>query len=112
MRSPAEVVEIVSRIVDGNRLVRGKVLDQLNLVLLVGKNLQRLFLGDDLARPVLLALENLVHLVLDGLEIIGGHRTGQLEIVVESIINLGSDGNLDVLASENLHHGFCHHMGQ
>ena len=100
MRSSAQIHIIVASVVDGDRLILRKLLNQLRLKALSLENLQCLCPGDLLSGPVLLTLQNLAHLIFDLLEInlLNGLPLRQDEIIIKPVIDLRSDGILGLLA--------------
>ena len=112
MRAAAQIHEIISGIIDSDPLVRRQVLDQLGLELLSLEQSQRLIPGHLLLRPVLAPLEDLFHLILDQLEIILVHLSGQNEIIIETVRDLRSDRVLYVLFSKDLKHCLGQNVGQ
>ena len=111
VRAAAEIDEVPARAVDRQDLVVGQVLDELDLELLIVEERERVLLGNLLARPIFLALQDLLHLLLDRLEVVVRRRTRQQEVVVEAVGDLRPDGILRFLA-ENLDDGLCEHMRQ
>ena len=65
--------------------------DQLELVRLVGEFGAGLVLGDDPAHETLALADDALHLLLDGLEVLGGERLLDVEVVVEAV----GDGRAD-----------------
>ena len=65
--------------------------DQLELVRLGGQLGARLVLGDDAALEPLPAADDALHLLLDALEVLGGERVLDVEVVVEAV----GDGRAD-----------------
>ena len=112
VRSTAEIHIIFTRVVDGDSLILRKILDQFRLILLILEDLQSFFLGNNLAGPVFLTLQDLAHLVLDGLEIFLGQRSGESEVIVASIFDLRTDCYLNLVISENLANRLSHYMSQ
>ena len=112
VRSTAEIHIIFTRVVDGDGLILRKILDQFRLILLILEDLQSFFLGNNLAGPVFLTLQDLAHLVLDGLEIFLGQRSGESEVIVASIFDLRTDCYLNLVISENLANCLSHYMSQ
>ncbi len=106
VRAAAQVDVIVAGVVDRDDLVLGQVLDQFLLELLVREKGQSLFLRDLLPRPVLAALDDLTHLILDGLEIIlrDPDAFRHQEVIVESVRDLRADRVLHFLPVQ-LDHG-------
>ena len=94
--------------VDGDLLV-GEVVDVLELEALVGEDLLRLLDGDHLADEGLVGLDDLLHLLLDGAEVVGGDVLGQQEVVEVAVIGCRAEG--DLRAGEQLLHGLGHDMG-
>ncbi len=86
------------------------VLDELELVRLVGLFGKRLFFGHHTAAEGLGRLDDALHALLDGLQVIRGERGLHIEIVVESVLDDRSDAELGVRT--NLLDGLSHHMGR
>ena len=80
--------------------------DQFQLVRLVGELLAGGLVGDDAAGEPLPALLDLLHLLLDGLEILRRERPGDLEVVVEAVLDRRADAQLGL--GEDLLHGLGH----
>lgn len=80
--------------------------DELQLVRLVGELLAGRLVGDDAAGEALAALLDLLHLLLDGLEVIGGEGAGHVEVVVEAVLDRRADAQLGL--GEQLLHGLRH----
>ena len=111
MRPAAQVDEVIARAVRRQNLVVGQILDELDLELLILEKFERILLGNRLALPIFLALQDLLHLLFDGLEVVVRCRTRQEKVVVEAVGNLRPDGVLRLLA-ENFDDGLCKHMCQ
>ncbi len=109
MGSAAKIHIVITGIVNSDGLVRRHFLDQLCLELLSLEKLQCFLSGNLLAGPGLSSLDDLPHLVLDGLEIILAHGSRQHKIIVQSVLDLGSDGIL-YLRTEQLNHGLRQNM--
>ena len=62
------------------------------------------------AHEGMVLLGDLMHQLLDLLEILGLERTVHLEVVVEAVLDGGPDGELGL--REELHHGRSHEMGR
>ena len=107
MRAGAQIDEGAVT-VDGDLLV-GEVVDVLELEALVGEDLLRLVDGDHLADERLVGLDDLLHLLLDGAEGVGGDVLGQQEVVEVAVIGCRTEG--DLRAGEQLLHGLGHDMG-
>ena len=88
-------------------------LDQFGLELLAGEQLQRLLLAYLAADPQLPPLDDLPHLVLDGLQFTLGEgaASGQDEIVISAVLDLRPDRVLD-LAAVQLDHRLGKNMSQ
>ena len=115
VRAAAEVGEGAVR-VERDRLdarVADQVLDQLDLVGLVlgAEALERLLDPDVLARELLLRADVLAHLLLQrGQVVLGdGHALGELEVVVEAVLDRRPDR--DPRAGIEVEHGRGEHMG-
>ena len=80
--------------------------DQLQLVRLVGQLLAGGLVGDDAAGEALAALLDLLHLLLDGLEVLGRERLLDVEVVVEAVLDRRADAELGL--GEQLLHGLRH----
>ena len=113
VRSSAQIHIIVAGVVDGDRLILRKLLNQLRLKVLSLENLQCLCPGDLFSGPVLLTLQNLAHLIFDLLEIglLNGLPLRQDEIIIKPVIDLRSDGILGLLAVK-LQNRLGQNMGQ
>ena len=95
MRSAAEIDER-SLAVDRDRLALGDGRDDLRLVLLAdaAKELHRVGAAPDLALNGLVAGHDRAHPFLDPFEVVGGERLVAGEVVVEAVLDGGSDGDL------------------
>src|SRR6202011_3923144 len=90
--------------------VTGLVVDQLELVRLVGQLFARLFLRlVDAAGEQLAVLDDLAHPLLERLQILGGERLGDIEVVVEAVGDRRADSELRV--GEHLLHRLREHVG-
>ncbi len=100
-------IEVVGRPTGGGFL---DALDDLELVGLVGEDVEGLVGSDLRAHERLVLLDDLAHTGLDGGEVAVGKRrsTGQLEVVVEAILDRRSDRELG--AGEQLGHRLRHHV--
>ena len=111
MRPAAQVDEVIARAVRRQNLVVGQILDELDLELLILEKFERRLLGNLLALPIFLALQDFLHLLLDGLEVVVRRWARQQEVVVEAVGNLRPDGVLCLFA-ENFDDSLCKHMRQ
>ena len=111
MRPAAQVDEVIARAVRRQNLVFGQILDELDLELLILEKFERRLLGNLLALPIFLALQDFLHLLLDGLEVVVRRWARQQEVVVEAVGNLRPDGVLRLLA-EDFDNSLCKHMRQ
>ena len=111
MRPTAEVDEVIARAVCREDLVVGQILDEFDLELLIAEERERVFLGNLLALPIFLALQDFLHLLFDGLEVVVRRWARQQEVVVEAVGNLRPDGVLCLFA-ENFDDSLCKHMRQ
>ena len=68
--------------------------DQLELVRLVGEFRARLVLGHDAALESLALPDDAVHLLLDGLQVVGGEGLLDVEVVVEAVGDRRTDAEL------------------
>lgn len=95
---------------DVRTVVRGRrgalEADELQLVRLVGELLAGRLVGDHAAGELLAALLDLLHLLLDGLEVIGGEGLRDVEVVVEAVPDRRADAQLGL--GEELLHGLRH----
>lgn len=82
--------------------------DQLQLVRLGGQFLAGGVVGDHPAGELLPPLDDLLHLLLDGLEVIGVERLLDVEVVVEAVLDRRADAELGL--GEELLHGLRHHV--
>ena len=108
----AQVHEVVAGVVHGDGLALGQVVDELFLIFLALEDMKRLFLAHHLAGPGLLAFHDLLHLLLDGGEVLGADAPGQQEIVIHAVGDLRADGDLHILPAEDFHHGLGQYVGQ
>ena len=108
MRSTAEIDIIITSIVNRDGLVLWKLLDQLELKLLILEDLLRLGLRNFLPCPRLTTLDDLTHLVLDGLEVLFTDALAlrQNEVIVAAVLDLRSDAVLYFLTID-LDHCLC-----
>ena len=112
MRTAAEILVVITgRIYGENRILR-EIINQLGLELLIVKQFSRLVAGILFYAPILFALQNLAHFILDHREIILGQISRQYKVVVKSIRNLRSDCILHILSAKNFNDRFCEHMCQ
>ncbi len=68
--------------------------DQLQLVRLVRQLAARLVVADHAAAEELALLDDLPHLLLDLLQVLGGERLGHVEVVVEAVLDRRPDAEL------------------
>lgn len=126
VRAPAEVLPAqvtglgVQVVVDGQlaaahldvrAVVRGGGAldaDELQLVRLVGELLAGGLVGDHPAGEPLSPLLDLLHLLLDGLEVLGREGPLDVEVVVEAVLDRRADAQLGL--GEELLHRLCHHV--
>ena len=111
VRAPAEIDEI-PLLVDADHLVRGEVVDHLDLVGLAPLGEQgagilsgKLAAPDGQVRP-----GQLDHAALDALEVLGRKRFRHVEVVVESFFDRRTDGQLRF--GEQLLGGLGHQVGR
>ena len=93
VRSAAQVGEVALR-VDRDGLALGQVLDELALVRLALESVPRL---EPVQLPALERLRlghDLAHAALDGGDVLGRERPLDVEVVVEAVLDGGSDGEL------------------
>ncbi len=107
VRAAAEVGELALR-VDADGLLVGQVLDELDLEGLLGgaEDGEGLLAGQLLARELLVLGDDLRHLLLDAREVGLGDGLGELEVVVEAVLDGGADGVLG--AREEAQDGLRH----
>lgn len=107
----ATKIKPVSLSIDSNDLILGKVLDQLRFEILahVAKFGDGFIAVPDFAHEIIVATNDLAHLLLDGFEIVLGKRLIAMKIVVESVLDNGADRDLG--PREKLLHGLSEHMG-
>lgn len=82
--------------------------DQLQLVRLVGQLLTGGLVRHDPAGELLAPLLDLLHLLLDGLEVLGRERPLDVEVVVEAVLDGRADAELGL--GEELLHRLRHHV--
>ncbi len=107
VRSAAEIYEIITCVIQCEECILRKILDKLCLKLLILKYLKCLGTSDLNTLKVLTALDDLTHLVLDGLVVILCYCSRKNEIIIHSVIDLRSDGILYIFLSEDLNNCFC-----
>ncbi len=95
-------------VIDADRRIVGQVGDDLGLVGLADRNevghggvAGHLFAGD-----LLVAVDDLAHALLDGLQVIQGEGLGPGEVVIEAVLDGGPNRHLGV--GEQLLHRLCH----
>src|SRR5690625_166926 len=93
MGSPAEVEE-GSVPVDADHLVVIELFEPLELEGVIGEELACLFLGDDLPLEGVIAPDDFPHLLLDRLEVFRGEGFVDLEVVVEAMLDRGTEADL------------------
>ena len=95
--SCAEVDEL-PLLVEADGGVGGEVLDELDLVVLALRLqvVDGLLPGQGVGLDLEVLLDDLLHLGLELLEVLGGEATVLVEIVVEAVVDGGSDGQLGV----------------
>jgi len=68
------------------------------------------FIGADFpVDKVFLRLDQVLHAGFDDLEVLRGEGAGQIEVVVETVLNRRTDG--DLRFGEHLQDRFCHDVG-
>ena len=109
VRAAAEI-EPVALLVDLELLVGRDGIDQLDLehLALVLEDALRVIARPDLFREGFVARDDLAHLLLDRLEILGRERLVAEEVVVEAVLDHRADGDLG--ARPQRLHGFGQHM--
>ncbi len=107
----AEVLERAA-LVNADDGVVGQVVYELDLVLLafVGEMFERLGAGELDALELVRRADEVLHLLLYGLEVLGHEVVLQVEVVVEAVVDGGADAELD--AREELLYGGGHDVGQ
>ena len=90
----------------------GLALDDLELVRVVVEQLERLGLGDLVADERLVLGDDLAHAGVELLEVVGLERAavGQLEVVVEAVLDGRADGERG--PREQVEHGLGQHVGR
>ena len=90
--------------------IAGLVVDELELVRLVGELFARLLFGlVDAAGEQLAVLDDLAHPLLERLQILGGERLGHVEVVVEAVGDRRPDPELGV--GKHVLHRLRQHVG-
>ncbi len=94
MRAAAEVGEVTLRI-EGDRLLG--ILDELDLVRLSHREetLPRFLSSDLLSRPAATFVQLFSYFRLDALEVLLDDRLGEIEVVVEAVLDRRADRDLD-----------------
>jgi hypothetical protein len=103
----ATEVDEVPLLIDAQVAV-AELFDQLQLVWLVSKELERLFLTQRPALKWLIPLDARCHVPFDHLEIVRRERTWQFKVVVEAVLDGWSDAEFGL--REDGDHGLGHHM--
>ena len=109
VRAAAEI-EPVALLVDVDLLVRRNGIDQLDLehLALVAEDLLGLVARPDFFGERFVARDDLAHLLLDRVEVLGRERLVAEEVVVEAVLDHRADGDLG--AGPQRLHGFRQHM--
>ncbi len=117
MRSPAQIDEAVAVAVEGHRSVAAHLgvvdlLDDLAFVRMVGEELQPFGCRGLTPFEGLVGLDDLAHPGVDAFQVVVGERgaVGQVEVVVEAVLDGGSDG--EVGARPQVEHGLGQHVGR
>ena len=82
-----------------DHFVRAEILDALELERIVGEPLERLAARDLLAHERILLRHDLPHLGLERGEILGRERLGDLEVVVEAVVDRRTEADLRIGAA-------------
>ncbi len=109
MRSPAQVQELAVP-VHRDHFVVGKLLEPLQLEGVVGEELPSLLLGDLPALEGEVLLHHLAHLGFDALEIFWGEGLGNVEIVIEALVDGRPES--DAGGGDQLPHSRGQHVGR
>ena len=98
MRACAQIRELALSI-EGNLRILRQVIYKLYLVILTGcpEHVQSLLTADQLALQLQVLLDNLVHFLLDVLQVILGEALLHVNIIVKAVLNGRADGQLHVL---------------
>ena len=88
---PAAEVEEGAVLVDGDDLVFGKLLEPFQLEGVVGEELPRLLVRNDAALEGVVGLHHLVHPLLNRFELFGREGLGHVEVVVEAVVDRGTE---------------------
>ncbi len=107
VRAAAQVRERARRVC-GDLGVIGEFTDELELVRLIGEDLLGLGTREHAAVERLLRGDDVAHLGLDGLEVLGCERAADLEVVVEAVLDRGTDA--EVGAREQFENRLRHHV--
>ena len=85
-----------------------QIFNQLQLEGLVFKDLLPFLGGDDLALEGMIALDDAAHALFNLFQVFRGQRAGQVEVVIESVLDRRPDGHL--AAWKFIQHRFRHHV--
>ena len=107
---PAAQVGEVALAVGGDGLALGQLGDELALVRLLFEGVERLEPVELGAREGLLLGDDLVHALLDRLEVLGRERATDVEVVVEAVLDRRADAELG--HREEVLDGLGHHVSR
>ena len=107
---PAAQIDEIALLVEGDRLTSRNCLDKLDLEWLVVLFIEvdRLVTGPDIADDRLVAINNLMHARLDGGKVLVAERGLAMEIVIEPVFDRRADGDLCLWIQ--LENRLSHHM--
>ena len=110
MRPPAQI-DPRPRPIGGDGLRPRQIADQLGLeaLALALEQFDGVVALPDLTDQLLVSVDDLGHLLLDGGEVVGRERLLAEEVVIEAVLDGRADGYLG--AGEQLLHGLGQHMG-
>ena len=112
VRSAAEIEEIITREIDRQLFAFRQVVDKFDFEFLVSKEFEGVGAGHFLYLPVFFPFEDLAHFVFDHRIVFRGQVARQQKVIVKTVSDLRTDGDLDMFLTEDLHDGLRQDMGK
>ena len=108
VRPPAEVEEGAIP-VDGDDFVLGELVEPFELERVVGEEFAGLVPGDDAPFEGMVGTDDFAHALLDGLDLVRGEGLGNIEVVVEAVVDGGPETDTGI--GDQFAHGGGQDMG-